>query len=69
MFTKGVVHHSTCPTYQTTANAAKYSDIEQGSGNCDEIISIAGRRNHDWDEPDSSTVGQSDAPNARYQEG
>ena len=64
-----MVHCRACPAYQTAANAAKYRDPERGPGDCDEAGGITSRINHSWNELYSSTIGQFDAPTARYQEG
>ena len=64
-----MVYRSACPSYPTIINAAKDCDTERGSGDHDEIGGITIRRIYGRNEPDSSAVGQFDAPTARYQKG
>ena len=64
-----MVYWGACPSYPITINATKYCDIEQGSGDSDEIGGIASREKHHWNESDSGTVGQFDVAIARHQKG
>ena len=64
-----MVHLHTCPLDQKTGNRTKYCDVERGFGNHNENRRVASRRNRSWDEPNPSTIGQSDTPTVGYQEG